>query len=84
MEQELWAVDLDIGMSDMQGMCGLLGQVTGGEYSWEKGVFALPGQTEGTGVEEVCTVHLYSVCVRVCVYTFVCATACTACACTCV
>ena len=51
MEQELWAVDLDIGMSDMQAMSGLLGQVTAGSYCWDKGLFGIPGQGERMGEE---------------------------------
>ena len=79
MEQELWAVDLDIGMRDMQSMCGLLGEVTSGGYCWKEGLFAVPGQTQGT-MEEVRTysvsVHMYmfvgGVGVCVCMYIHVC------------
>ena len=61
MEQELWAVDLDIGMSDMQSMCGLLEQVTGGSYSWKEGLLGQPGEAQGM-VEEVQCVCCVFVC----------------------
>ena len=54
-------MDLDIGMSDMQSMCGLLGQVTGGSYSWKEGLLDQPGEAQGM-VEEVQCVCCVFVC----------------------